>query len=111
MRCEVGMGHSVKQEQPRAYPAFSRFFDRNSTFEVTDFQQSSCQFGEGEFDRGRYLLTFPARQALVPQRVCFARRLRSRWRISSGIFLSVCSTVAAALAPTVQVPQCGLSDC
>jgi len=65
MRCEVGMGHSVKQEQPRAYPAFGRFFCRYSTFAVTDFQQSSCQFEEGEFDRWRYLLIFLARQALV----------------------------------------------
>lgn len=60
MRCVVPMDQSVKQKQPQANPAFLPFFDRNSTFAVTDFQQSSCQFEEGEFERWRYLLIFLA---------------------------------------------------
>jgi len=54
------MDRSVKQKQPQANPAFSRFFDRNSTFAVIYFQLSPCQFEEGEFDRWRYLLIFLA---------------------------------------------------
>jgi hypothetical protein len=84
------MGHSVKQEQPRAYPAISPFFDRNSTFAVTDFQQRSYQFEEGEFDRGAIFANFSSPASFSRQRVCFAPRLRSRcalnWNISLGVF-------------------------
>lgn len=58
--------------------SFSCFFDRNTSFAVSDFQQSAREFKEGEIERSRYLLILSRPVIFGPERVCFMPRLEFR---------------------------------
>jgi hypothetical protein len=65
MRCEVAMAIVLNKSSRVPILRFSPFLIETQLSQSLISSRVRASSRRGEFDRGRYLLTFPARQALV----------------------------------------------